>query len=82
MSRSRTAFVGLTAACWKWVRRSYAVYATACLLLFVSWGFLDSVTRFEVTASDRTSRSILAEYLRRLPQPVALPTDRRLVPNR
>ena len=38
--------------------------------------------RFEVTASDRRSGSVLREYLRRLPQPVALPTDRRLVPNR
>ncbi len=41
-----------------------------------------ALTRYEVTASDRTSRGILADYLRRLPQPVALPTDRRLVPSR
>lgn len=41
-----------------------------------------ALDRFEVSASDRTSGGVLREYLRRLPQPVALPTDRRLVPNR
>lgn len=40
------------------------------------------LARFVVTRAEQTPAVVLTEYLRRLPQPVTPPEDRRLVPNR
>ncbi len=40
------------------------------------------LSRFAVTRAEQTPAEVLLEYLRRLPQPVTPPEDRRLVPNR
>jgi 2',3'-cyclic-nucleotide 2'-phosphodiesterase (5'-nucleotidase family) len=40
------------------------------------------LAHFEVTRAEQTPAEVLTEYLRRLPQPVTPPEDRRLVPDR
>lgn len=40
------------------------------------------LSRWSVTPSGRSAGTVLLEYLRRLPQPVSPPEDRRLVPDR
>lgn len=40
------------------------------------------LSRWTVTRTERGTTEVLREYLRRLPQPVAPPTDRRIVPRR
>jgi hypothetical protein len=40
------------------------------------------LSRFTVTRGEQTPAEVLAEYLKRRPQPVTPPEDPRLVPNR